>query len=419
MINVLITFIFRETLIISVLFGCIELMKIICKKVYPKVYIWLHALAVFGAVLAEPVSIIWQQIWGMSGTNTGSVTPVMISEKSVQLGTTAAPVQISGDRKYFWIIVAIWLAGSLVFLGYHMIQYIQVKRKLFIWSHDAGNLYNFCGQLGIQVKEKYKDVHIRVCDLPCSPLLIGYKKTYLYLPNIDMRYSDKKLVIQHEITHFNHHDLYWKAFFLLVHAINWFNPLMFIFGKRIDEEIELACDYAVTHTVESVSPEEYAEMILAVLKMAGTIKHPLTTCFSKSAQHIRKRFQFLLENTKRERKVVALTSFLCLMLVTQFVIQCDVTTNSFKDSYVEIQRNVSGKMQTEKLCFNELYYQIRDLQGEGDGQIYDIKSKEKIKVNPGESLLLYATSDGTEFSIHENDVVDIKFNLQAENANFG
>lgn len=411
MIDTLVTFVLRGTLIISVLFVIIELMKKMSTKVYPRMYVWLHALAVFSAVGTGLFPDIWSYIGKQSVRMVTAAGNATVTEDSIETMAVAS-VHIRGDRLWLWSIAVIWLTGGIVFLGYHVIKYVYLKKKLFIWSHEDGNLYEFCVQNEIAVTKSSEKVHIRVCDMPCSPLLIGYKKPYLYLPNIDMKQSDKRLVILHEMTHLKNHDLYWKLFFMLVCAFNWFNPLILVLGKRIDEDIELACDYAVTHMKNDVNAEEYAEMILAVLKLSGGMKHPLTTCFSKNAQHIKKRFQFVLENSKREKKTTAVIVFLCLMMATQLVIQCDVTANHFEDSYIEIQRNIDGIMNVERLSFNELYYEIQDQQEKVTGKIEVVKEKEKIILYPGECLVLYTALDGTQIPLRKDDIVAIRFNLQ-------
>lgn len=100
------------------------------------------------------------------------------------------------------------------------------------------------------------------------------------------------------------------------------------------------------------------------------------------------------------------------MMATQLVIQCDVTANHFEDSYIEIQRNIDGIMNVERLSFNELYYEIQDQQEKVTGKIEVVKEKEKIILYPGECLVLYTALDGTQIPLRKDDIVAIRFNLQ-------
>src|SRR6185436_12522667 len=87
-------------------------------------------------------------------------------------------------------------------------------------------------------------------SLPCllEPCVVGLARPRLLLPcGIERRLSADQLhaVIAHELCHVRRHDNVTAAIHMIVEALCWFHPAVWLIGARLIDERERACDEAV------------------------------------------------------------------------------------------------------------------------------------------------------------------------------
>ena len=46
----------------------------------------------------------------------------------------------------------------------------------------------------------------------------------IVLPEIEYGEEEIDIILHHELIHHKHHDLLWKAIFMMVHITYWFHP---------------------------------------------------------------------------------------------------------------------------------------------------------------------------------------------------
>lgn len=79
-------------------------------------------------------------------------------------------------------------------------------------------------------------------------------------------------VMAHEQEHIARHDVLKSQLHRLVETLFWFHPLVWMIGRRLEEERERACDEAVL--ADGHEPAEYAAGILAVCRHCAGAPHP-------------------------------------------------------------------------------------------------------------------------------------------------
>jgi hypothetical protein len=95
-----------------------------------------------------------------------------------------------------------------------------------------------------------------------SPTAIGYRRPCIVLPaDLDGRVDAAELraIIAHEHAHLARYDDWAKALQAIVARALWFVPALWMLGRRLDLERELASDERVAATVE---PRAYAACLL-------------------------------------------------------------------------------------------------------------------------------------------------------------
>lgn len=79
-----------------------------------------------------------------------------------------------------------------------------------------------------------------------------------------------ELTLDHELTHYRRRDVWRKALALLANAVHWFNPLMWWMVRRVEYDLELACDDAVLQDRGQAGRAVYGRTVLDTLEALTT-----------------------------------------------------------------------------------------------------------------------------------------------------
>jgi len=90
---------------------------------------------------------------------------------------------------------------------------------------------------------------------------LGIIRPKILLPST-LAEEEKKYVIAHEKAHLKRLDYVWKPIGLLLLAVHWFNPIMWISYILFCRDIELACDESVIKAMNSNDKRAYTTALL-------------------------------------------------------------------------------------------------------------------------------------------------------------
>jgi uncharacterized protein (TIGR03435 family) len=110
-------------------------------------------------------------------------------------------------------------------------------------------------------------IEIRTAPTVLEPGVVGLRRPVILLPEgIDSYLTADQLaaVLAHEVCHMRRRDNLTAAMHMLVEAIFWFQPLVWLIGARLVVTREQACDEHVV--VETAAPIAYAEGIVGVCR---------------------------------------------------------------------------------------------------------------------------------------------------------
>ncbi len=164
------------------------------------------------------------------------------------------------------VLVLIWLGGSICFLGKQWYLYYSFTKALKEHSEEASEEEKM---LLKQVEESLsirRPVKLARTSLPISPMLVGIRRSTLYLPKENLSPRQLSLVFVHELTHYRYHDLLYKELALLIRGLHWFNPLTYFMVEDIDFSCELCCDRRVRRHIGDENAKEYSTLLLELLR---------------------------------------------------------------------------------------------------------------------------------------------------------
>ncbi|MCL2217429.1 MAG: M56 family metallopeptidase [Defluviitaleaceae bacterium] len=154
-----------------------------------------------------------------------------------------------------------------------------------------------------------------ISDYATTPMLIGFFRPVIVLPNREYTEEQLHSILLHELTHMRRFDVAVKWLALLACAMHWFNPLVWITRREIDSACELSCDEAVIRDMDTFEKQHYGDTLITV---ASDKKIPLpvlstTMCAEKRA--IKERLTAIMKNKKHTKLAILASTIIILAAI--------------------------------------------------------------------------------------------------------
>lgn len=154
-----------------------------------------------------------------------------------------------------------------------------------------------------------RPVELYVNQLIFSPLLLGFFRPCVVLPDGGMSAEDFIYTARHELTHYKRRDMLYKWLVQLTVCLHWFNPLVWLMEREISRACELACDEAV---IRRLGPEErraYGDTLLRAMGAGGSYQNSLASVtLHESAELLKERLSAIMK-FKRSSRLTVMLSF--------------------------------------------------------------------------------------------------------------
>lgn len=121
-------------------------------------------------------------------------------------------------------------------------------------------------------------------------------------------------ILSHELTHARRHDLLYKWLAAAVTSLHWFNPLMAVVRRQISHACELACDEAVTRTMDGPARRHYGETLLALAARPPRGMGVLATTLCEEKEQLKERLVTMMKGRKQGPAALAATLALAIAL---------------------------------------------------------------------------------------------------------
>ncbi|WP_294332639.1 M56 family metallopeptidase [uncultured Sphingomonas sp.] len=166
----------------------------------------------------------------------GAVVTIDLSAGGHHLpAALVAPTPVAEGLNVTLLLLALWGAGALIFLAYHLVAHRRFCRHLLSRA---------------RVDRTVAEGRVRVIETDAAhgPLAFGIFRKYVAFPrDFSERYDEleRDLALAHELGHHLRGDLIanWAA--LIVLALHWFNPVAWRAFRAFRADQEMACDALV------------------------------------------------------------------------------------------------------------------------------------------------------------------------------
>ena len=227
--------------------------------------------------------------------------------------TTITPVvetAHSEKGKLADILLAVWLGGAVLAFAIPAFSYFRFSKTVRRTLQRAGK-GDFAVYNALIENRRLQLARSRAIR---TPMTFGLFSPVLVLP--DAEYDEKTLeyILAHELTHFHRRDIVRKWFALLVFALHWFNPLVYLFKRELEVLCELSCDEILIRRMGQTEKQEYGETLLKVAQNAAKLPTSMATGIAGDKKNLKERLMQIMQY-KKKGKIAGIAALLAALLL--------------------------------------------------------------------------------------------------------
>jgi uncharacterized protein (TIGR03435 family) len=240
---------------------------------------FLVPLAIFASAGARIGRYVWPPRPGVAWIDAVQDAVAPASAPAAVVRAAAGSAQSSGLLIF---VGALWACGVAVVLLAWLRNWIPIQRTLRrgVVRDDV--------ELGTGV-----GVAVVVARDAIEPAVVGIVRPVLLLPSAvldGLGAAELAAVVAHELCHVRRRDNLAAAGHMLVEALFWFHPLVWVIEHRLVEERERACDEEVVRG--GADPSSYATAILQVCRVC--VESRLACVAGIGGSHLRGRIEAIM-----------------------------------------------------------------------------------------------------------------------------
>lgn len=203
------------------------------------------------------------------------------------------------------IVFVIWALGAILFLAKFVMEYRRFHRIIKRWGTpvtDDVTLETFEWVKARMGLENQAIGLLRV-NMISTPMLTGLFKPIVLLPDKSIEDDEMELILEHELTHYKHKDLWINLLGVIALCIHWFNPILYLCMPAIYGEGESYCDETVLQNKSLDYRRFYGEVIISMIEASPQKHIALSTCFYAKKLNIKRRLLHIMESHSRRKKL--------------------------------------------------------------------------------------------------------------------
>ena len=246
------------------------------------------------------------------------------------------------------VLLILWAVGAAFLLTRFFIRYHQGKKVVDkIPKQENQAIQEVLNELQRENAHHYQ-IQVLCCQGLSTPCGIGLLRRQILLPS--QEYTEEELfhILCHELQHFQTHDLLVKWMIRVFQCLFWWNPLVYLLGKDLDQVLEIKCDLSVVKNYSRQETLAYMrtiksqlEQVIHTEKIVPVASASLVGNFAMS--NVEERFLYLAESLKpNQRKELPKPAFAVLfaaliMASYSFVLQSSYEAPELDENGEKIQ----------------------------------------------------------------------------------
>lgn len=233
------------------------------------------------------------------------------------------------------ILIAIWLTGIVVVLGFTIYSYLKIKQirrsALPVQNQEVQKIFKNCKQdMGIRKAiPLYSSAYLK------SPFTSGLVNPMIFIPIhliSDCNTKDIRHILLHELEHFKSKDILVNYVICLIRILYWFNPLIWYAVKEMHNDREIACDASVLHLLDEENYADYGYTLIKIAKKDSVLSFSSAAGINGTNKQIKKRI-LSIASYRKETKWLKVKSVFIFLIIGALLLGCSpaLSVNAFTD----------------------------------------------------------------------------------------
>ncbi|MGI6501814.1 MAG: M56 family metallopeptidase [Anaerostipes sp.] len=165
------------------------------------------------------------------------------------------------------ILTVVWTFGFIRQLKKYYQEHKKIKRMIASCHTCRREVVTIAAECMKRARYQRK-IKIYQGDLIPVPMAYGVIKPMILLPDAAYTRSQLEVILLHELEHCKHHDLLWMYLNNIATCIHWYNPMLNVVGRQLDQWSEIYCDLYVLNITSSIK-QYYGEVIQMSVKFTS------------------------------------------------------------------------------------------------------------------------------------------------------
>jgi beta-lactamase regulating signal transducer with metallopeptidase domain len=275
-------------------------------------YVWL--IVILGLIIPYRPQLNNSAAIRLSLPKEITLTVAQPPENTEEKVSAPAPAAARAGLPSIWqAAFTIWLFGCVLSFSYQLFRHYKFLKVIMRWGSAVADekILALLQELKTDMVIE-KEIGLYYCPAAGSPMLTGFLRPRIILPNIDFKTEELCLILRHEFVHFKRKDLYYKNLVLIAASVHWFNPFVLMVAKAINTLCEISCDYETLQNSSLDTRLSYSETILSVVGRQSKLMTFLSTNFYGGKKDMKKRISSIMDTTrKRIGGMVLLAAVIC------------------------------------------------------------------------------------------------------------
>lgn len=224
------------------------------------------------------------------------------------------------------LLIGIWILGILI-AGIQLLRRYRLLQKA-IRQLPAAQDPAVLSQLDRVLAERHfagSKFCIKESANLCSPFVTGFFHPVIVVPKLALSEQDWYYILAHETVHYLHGDTLYKILIELLRIVFWWNPLFYLFRRKIAVYIEESADLLATEHLNAASKMEYLECLLRVAEKS--LHNPMLSSSvlafdGYAASELKQRFAVITKSINEPQKLHkkhGQYGFIAAMLLVTFI----------------------------------------------------------------------------------------------------
>lgn len=273
-----------------------------------------------------------------------------------------------------YALLSIWAIGAIVLFSKYMVEYKKFHQILKRWGTDVDDPDTLKLFEDVKSKMGLREKEIRLVTFPfvTTPMLTGLFRPMVILPQKNSTADEMGLILEHELTHYKHKDLWVNLLGITALCLHWFNPIVYLCLPTVYGDGESYCDETVLNGKDIEYRRFYGEMIIGMIEVGQSKPIALSTCFYAKKLNIKRRLFNIMETNKNIKKLSrgAVALVLGLSLVSNSVV---VFANPRKSSNIGVEKAKAIALRDAGLKAKNVGFVRASLDTDDGKKVYDVE----------------------------------------------